>query len=87
LPPYVMSQGYPAQPKGLNAEGLRRRGFSADAINALKQAYKLLYRDGLTFEQAKSQILSLQQQLSGDAQAAMDVFTRFLADVTRGVIR
>jgi UDP-N-acetylglucosamine acyltransferase len=87
LPPYVMSQGYPAEPKGLNVEGLRRRGFSAAAISALKQAYKALYRDGLTFEQAKRAIADM--RADGDAEAAqsLGVFQQFLADVTRGVIR
>ncbi|MGL4574973.1 MAG: acyl-ACP--UDP-N-acetylglucosamine O-acyltransferase [Burkholderiaceae bacterium] len=87
LPPYVMSQGYPAEPKGLNAEGLRRRGFSPEAINALKQAYKLLYRDGLTFEQAKTSIAAFEAQQAGDAASALSVFSRFLQAVTRGVIR
>jgi UDP-N-acetylglucosamine acyltransferase len=87
LPPYVMSQGYPAQPKGLNAEGLRRRGFSAQSIAALKQAYKLLYRDGLTLEQAKAAITQLHASSSSDAADAVHVFSQFLAGVTRGVIR
>jgi UDP-N-acetylglucosamine acyltransferase len=87
LPPYVMSQGYPAEPKGLNAEGLRRRGFSPEAINALKQAYKLLYRDGLTFEHAKASIAGFEAQQSGDTASALSVFNRFLQAVTRGVIR
>jgi UDP-N-acetylglucosamine acyltransferase len=91
LPPYVMSQGYPAQPKGLNAEGLRRRGFSIDAIAALKQAYRLLYRDGLSFEQSKADIAALQAQLAGqkavEEAAAVALLSQFLAGVTRGVIR
>jgi UDP-N-acetylglucosamine acyltransferase len=87
LPPYVMSQGYPAEPKGLNAEGLRRRGFSAGAINTLKQAYKSLYRDGLTFEQAKAAIADLKEQCDPQALAAVSVFHDFLGAVTRGVIR
>ncbi|MFM2399016.1 MAG: hypothetical protein RL341_1173, partial [Pseudomonadota bacterium] len=75
------------QPKGLNAEGLRRRGFSPEAINALKQGYKLLYRDGLTFEQAKASIAAFETQQTGDTASALSVFSRFLQAVTRGVIR
>lgn len=91
LPPYVMSQGYPAEPKGLNVEGLRRRGFSADAITVLKQAYRLLYREGLSFEHSKAQITNLEAELRGQkaeaAVAAVAVLNQFLAGVTRGVIR
>jgi UDP-N-acetylglucosamine acyltransferase len=87
LPPYVMSQGYPAEPKGLNVEGLRRRGFSAEAITVLKQAYRLLYRDGLSFEQSKAEIAALEAQLSGQAASAVAVLNQFLASVARGVIR
>jgi UDP-N-acetylglucosamine acyltransferase len=87
LPPYVMSQGYPAEPKGLNTEGLRRRGFSPESINALKQAYKLLYRDGLTFESAKVSIAQLQRTTGEDAAQAVSVLSQFLAQVTRGIVR
>jgi UDP-N-acetylglucosamine acyltransferase len=87
LPPYVMSQGYPAEPKGLNTEGLRRRGFSPESINALKQAYKLLYRDGLTFESAKVSIAQLQRATGEDAAQAVSVLSQFLAQVTRGIVR
>ncbi len=44
VPPYVMAQGYPTIPRGINAEGLKRRGFTPEAINAIKQAYRAVYK-------------------------------------------
>lgn len=52
IPAYVMASGQSAQPHGLNAEGLKRRGFSKEALLALRRAYKVVYRQGLTTEQA-----------------------------------
>lgn len=82
LPPYVMLGGNPAAPHGINSEGLRRRGFSSEAIMAIKRAYKTLYRSGLPLEQAVQQI---------NAQAGehpeLKLFTEFLARSTRGIIR
>src|SRR5215213_4220190 len=50
VPPYVKASGNPVHPYGLNTEGLRRRGFSTEAIGALKRAYRTLYREGRTLE-------------------------------------
>jgi len=53
IPPFVMASGNSAQAHGMNTEGLRRRGFSAPSLVALRQAYKTLYRSGLTLQQAR----------------------------------
>jgi len=53
IPPFVMASGNSAQAHGMNTEGLRRRGFSAPSLAALRQAYKTLYRSGLTLQQAR----------------------------------
>jgi UDP-N-acetylglucosamine acyltransferase len=87
LPPYVMSQGYPASPHGLNSEGLKRRGFSPEAISLLKKAYRLLYRDGLTFETAKGEIAKLFDGAAEEPASRLRVFSDFLDAVSRGVIR
>lgn len=50
VPAYVTVSGSPAEAKTINTEGLRRRGFSAEAINALRRAFKILYRQGLTLD-------------------------------------
>src|SRR5947208_6876900 len=46
-PPFFISSGFEIAPKGLNLVGLRRAGFSADQIRALKLAFRILYRSGL----------------------------------------
>lgn len=59
VPAYVMVAGHPAAAKTINAEGLRRRGFSADEISALNKAFKIIYRRGLTTEQALQELAEL----------------------------
>jgi UDP-N-acetylglucosamine acyltransferase len=54
--PYVLAAGYPLRPTGLNRVGLRRRGFSAATLAALEQAYRLLFRSGLTVADAVGRI-------------------------------
>lgn len=82
IPPYIMAAGQPAAPHGINAEGLRRRGFTATALAGLKRAYKTLYREGLTFKEA-------QQQLAEQAQSVPEVqlLVDFLSQADRGIIR
>jgi UDP-N-acetylglucosamine acyltransferase len=82
LPPYVMVGGNPAAPHGINSEGLKRRGFSSEAIMAIKRAYKTLYRSGMSLEQAIKEIES-QSAIHPELKA----FTEFLARSTRGIIR
>ena len=83
VPPYVLAAGSDgAKPNGINSEGLRRRGFSSDAIAAVKQAYKTLYRNGLTLEEAKA-ALAEQASVHAEVQLILD----FLATATRGIIR
>ena len=88
LPPFVMCQGQPAQARSMNFEGLRRRGFSADSISAVKGMHKALYRDGLTLEQAQARIAELPAKHS-DAQAVVDMMLGFLAATSpqRGIVR
>ena len=82
IPPYVTAAGYDAKPHGINSEGLKRRGFSPEAILQIKRAYKTLYRNGLTLEEAK-QALSQQQ-----AQCAeIGILLEFLNTSTRGIVR
>jgi UDP-N-acetylglucosamine acyltransferase len=62
VPAYVTVQGTPAEAKGINAEGLRRRGFTAEQIAAIRQAYKVIYRHGLNLEEAIAELEQRQQQ-------------------------
>jgi UDP-N-acetylglucosamine acyltransferase len=82
LPPFVMASGYPATPHGINAEGLKRNGFSADAIAAIKRAYKTLYRSELPLAEAQAE---LEAQRVEVPELAMLV--EFLATSSRGIIR
>ncbi len=82
VPPYVLVSGHMAKPYGLNVEGLKRRGFSAETIAELRRAYKLLYKSGLTLEQAVSEIRTL-AQTTPEAGALV----AFIEASTRGVIR
>lgn len=93
IPPFVIAAGDKAEPHGLNAEGLKRRGFEADTISALRHAYKVLYKDGLTFEEAKSSLARYVQngkdgvKLSADAAGKVNEFLEFIAASKRGIIR
>ena len=82
VPPYVMVSGNPARPHGLNIEGLKRRGFGADALRALKQAYRTLYRSGLTLEEA---LARLRDQAAESPE--VEALVRFLEGQTRGIVR
>jgi UDP-N-acetylglucosamine acyltransferase len=82
IPPYVMAAGQPAAPHGINREGLKRRGFSPAALMALKRAYKTLYRDGLTLNEAREK-LTEQAQSVPEIQPLLD----FIATSERGIIR
>jgi len=82
VPPYVMASGNGAKPFGLNSEGLKRRGFSAEAISAIKRAYKLLYRSGLTVEEARQQMALLAEDYN-----EVLTFSEFVANSSRGIIR
>jgi UDP-N-acetylglucosamine acyltransferase len=64
VPAYVTAFGSPAEPKTINSVGLRRRGFSKDAILAIKQGYKILYRQGLSLDDALIKLHVLASQYS-----------------------
>ena len=82
IPPYVTASGYDANPHGINSEGLKRRGFSAESISNIKRAYKILYRQSLTLEEAK---IALSEQAL--AAPELNLLVEFLAQSTRGIIR
>jgi UDP-N-acetylglucosamine acyltransferase len=82
LPPYVTAAGNTARPYGINSEGLRRRGFSAEAISGLKSAYRTLYRSGLGLEDARRDLES-QAAACSPVRAILD----FLGQSTRGILR
>ena len=82
LPPYVIVSGQPAVPRGINLEGLKRRGFTSEQIRNIKTAYKFLYTSGLRLEEAQEKISGL-DEVSNELQVMLD----FLQASTRGIIR
>ena len=79
--------GAPAEPHGINLEGLKRRGFEADTLASLRQVYRLLYRQQLSFQDAKAAIAGLASHADVKSQQALRVFSDFLTAASRGVIR
>ena len=86
VPPFVTAGGNPAEAQSINAEGLRRRGFSAERITLVKQMYRALYRKGLTLEAARQQIDALRGELA-EADADIALMQDFLRTATRGIVR
>ena len=87
VPPFVMLNGNPTSAHGINVEGLKRRGFTREQIAAIRQAYKLLYKSGLTLEQAK---LALDQELASlnaEQVPHVESLRDFLDVATRGIVR
>lgn len=82
IPPYVMAAGYDAKPHGLNVEGLKRRGFSPETILQIKRAYKALYRQSLSLEEAKLALSDMAKHCP-----EIGLMSRFLEKSTRGIVR
>ena len=83
VPAYVLASGNPAHAHGLNIEGMRRKGWSRDTIQGLRTAYKLIYKSGLTTEQAIAQIRNEILDNVPEAQLLIDS----LEKSTRGIVR
>lgn len=82
LPPFVMCEGNRASARSINIEGLKRRGFSADEISAVKKAYKALYRDGLSYDDAVNLIRD-----EAHTQPVLKCFVDFFDHSKRGIVR
>lgn len=80
--PYVLVDGHDAKAHGLNAEGLKRRGFNSDTINHLRRAYKIIYRNNLTVPEAVEQLTQLLPECP-----EIDIMLTALQESTRGIIR
>jgi UDP-N-acetylglucosamine acyltransferase len=87
VPPFVMVAGNPASAKGINVEGLKRRGFTREQIDAIRAAYKLIYRGGLTLEEAKASLQEQEGALPSDAAEQVRSMREFLGVATRGIVR
>ena len=82
VPPFILASGNTARPYGLNLRGLKRRGFSEAAIDALRRAYKVIYRSGLKLDQALERLDSMAQEHE-EVRHLVD----FIRQSQRGIIR
>jgi UDP-N-acetylglucosamine acyltransferase len=82
IPPYLTVAGNPLAPFGINSEGLKRRGFSPEALSALKRAYKTLYKSGLSLADAQAAIAA-----EAETQPELASLAQFLATAGRGIVR
>jgi len=86
IPTYVTASGQSARPFGINSEGLKRRGYSAEDIALIKRAYRILYRSDKSFDDARDEIRRLATE--GDSERRLIApLARFLDGVTRGIVR
>jgi UDP-N-acetylglucosamine acyltransferase len=82
VPPYVMAVGGPAKPHSINAEGLKRRGFSPQQIRNLRNAYRTLYRSGLRLEDAVERLVEAARD-----QPEVQLLVDFIPQSTRSLVR
>lgn len=82
VPPYTMVNGNPAQAYGLNTEGLKRHGFSRETLQRLRETYKVIYRSGLTTQEAIRQL-----DASAKSHPEVAVMRDFIENSKRGIVR
>ena len=82
VPAYTMISGQPPSPKGINSEGLKRRGFSAEQVRNIRNAYRVVYRSGLKLTEA---IAELEGQIADSPE--LELFVKSLKSSERGIIR
>ena len=82
VPPYVLATGNPAEPRTINAIGLKRRGFTEAQVRNIKNAYRVLYRSGLKLEDA---VVKLQEMAAEHAE--LRIFVDFIGKATRSLVR
>lgn len=82
IPPYVLATGHPAEPRSVNLEGLKRRGFSEEQIRAIRNAYRVLYRSELKLEDAVTQL-----RVMAAEHDFLAIYVDFISRSTRGLAR
>jgi UDP-N-acetylglucosamine acyltransferase len=82
IAPYVLATGHPAEPRSVNVEGLKRRGFSEEQIRAIRNAYRVLYRSELKLEDAVTQLRDM-----AAVEPCLNIFVDFIAGSTRSLAR
>jgi UDP-N-acetylglucosamine acyltransferase len=82
VPPYVLVTGQPAEPHSVNSEGLKRRGFTEQQIRNIRNAYRILYRDGLKLAEAVEKLRALVPE-----QPELRIFVDFIGASERSLVR
>lgn len=82
VPPFIVADGHPAKPRGINKEGLGRRGFSTESIAAIRRAYRAIYLSGLMLDEALERVLILAQ-----SDPEVTLLADFIADRRRSILR
>src|SRR5438270_1956982 len=82
VPPFMIADGNPAKVRGINVVGLERKGFSAETIKAIKEAFRLIYRSKFNTRQA---VEAIQQELPASAEITQII--EFIQTSERGIIR
>ena len=82
VPPFVMVQGNPAEPRAINSEGMKRRGLTSDDIGAVKDAYKLIYLSGKPMAEIKAELAEL-----GKANPHVGLMAEFVETTKRPLAR
>jgi UDP-N-acetylglucosamine acyltransferase len=82
IPPFVTVSGEKAKAKGVNTEGLKRRGFTPEQVQNVRRAYRTLYRSGLSLEDAKKKLAEMATESD-----EIEPLVKFLASVGRTIIR
>jgi UDP-N-acetylglucosamine acyltransferase len=82
IPPFVMAVGQPAEPHSVNSEGLKRRGFTAEQISAIRSAFRIFYRKKLKMSESMPQL----EQLAQDHPEIRE-FVEFIKRSARGIAR
>lgn len=82
LPPYIMAHGNPAKPRTINAEGLKRRGYTQEDITAIKKAFRLLYKKDLLLEEALVEMQKLAKE-----NKSVQIMIDFIKDSSRSIVR
>ena len=82
IPAYIKVRGNPAKPFGINVTGIKRIGYSKESIEALKSAYRSIYRKKLTVDEALEELKIIREDFK-----EVDVFLNSIENSTRGISR
>jgi len=80
--PYVIAQGIPAKIRGLNSEGLKRHGFTANDLQDIRMAYKIIFKNKITLKEAYEEI-----KMIAEKKSKLNLFLEAIDGSNRGIAR